>query len=306
MAEVRELDPLAYEAYLRGDYAKSIEIDPYYAPAYVRLADTVYLPALTGFVAPQPAFSQMLAAAAKALELDPTLADAHATYALARLHTEWKWREAEDGFRHAVRIEPNNADVRHGFAHFLLWAGRGRESAEQCNVAQELDPFDADLMACRAWHDLWAGEYDQALASARRALSFARDPGFALHIMGWTYEQKGMYPEAIAALGKAAGGNPPGSGVSHILARAGHRDEAETILNRILQESKRKYVSPYDIAVMEDGLGHTEETFTWLNKAYDEHSGFLVYIYLDPRLRSLHGDARFQDLLHRMGFSKPA
>jgi tetratricopeptide (TPR) repeat protein len=299
----RPLDPEAYEAFLRGDFAKSIQLDPYYAPAYIGLAWKLYIPALWGFTPPQPAFNQMLEAASKAVELDGTSADAQVTLATARLHTQWKWREAENGFRQAVQLEPNNPDVRHGFAHFLLSQGRGVESAEQCNIAQDLDPFDPGLMACRGWHDLWAGEYDQAIASAQHALSFQRDNGFALLVMGWAYEQKRMFPEAMSALEKSATGDPLNSSVAHVLALSGNRRAAEDILARKLEESEKKYVSPYNIGVIYMGLGRVNDALAWLTKAYNEHSGFMVYVYLDPRFKPLRRDPRFQALLARMGFT---
>jgi tetratricopeptide (TPR) repeat protein len=133
-----------------------------------------------------------------------------------------------------------------------LAPGRGRESAEQCNLAQELDPFDPDLMACRGWHDLWAGEYDQAIAASQRALSFQRNHRLALLVMGWTYEQKGMMQEAISALEKGSG-TGPSSSVAHALARSGNLPAAEDILAQLVEKSRTKYVSPYDIAVTHMG-----------------------------------------------------
>jgi Tfp pilus assembly protein PilF len=242
-------------------------------------------------------------AAAKAVELDSTLADAHAALAVAKLHLEWKWREAEDGFRRAVKLDPGNAGVRHGFAHFLLWANRGKESAEECSHALEHDPFDPDLMACVGWHDLWAGDYDKAIASSRRALSFDPHQGLASLVMGWSYEQKGMFEEAISSLEKSFPSTPRTASVAHALARSGKKQAAEDLLGQLLEDSKKKYVSAYDFAVVYTGLGDNDRGLGWLNKAFDEHSGFMVYVYLDPRLKSLRPDARFQDLLRRMGFA---
>jgi len=190
--------------------------------------------------------------------------------------------------------------VRHGFAHFLLWANRGQESAEECNIAQQLDPFDADLLACRGWHDLWAGAYDQAIESARRALNYGEN-GLASLVMGWTYEQKGMYQEGISALQKAFPSTPRTASVAHALARSGKRNAAEDLLGQLLEDSKRKYVSAYDFGVIYTGLGETGRALEWFEKAYEEHSGFLVYAYLDPRLQPLRSEPPFQDLLHRMG-----
>lgn len=302
MALTRPLDPAAHEAFLRGNFAKSVELDPYYAPAYVSLAGQVYLAALFGFVPPLPAFKKALDAASKAVELDNTLADAHAMLALAKLHAQFKWREAEDGFRRATKLDPGNAGVHHGFAHFLLWANRGRESADECSLALEHDPYDPDLMACKGWHELWAGNYDAAIESSRRALSFG-DHGLASLVMGWTYEQKGMYPEGIAALQKAFPSTPRTASVAHALARSGKRAAAEDLLAQLLEDAKKKYVSAYDFGVIYTGLGDNPRALEWFDKAYEEHSGFLVYAFLDPRLRSLRSDARFQDLLHRVGWT---
>ena len=301
LALTRPLNPEAYEAYLRHDFAKSIQIDPYYAPAYVGLAYNTYFPALFGAVPPLPAFSKVMDAASKAVELDSTLADGHAAMALAQLHTQWKWHEADRSFRHATQLDPNNAGVLHTFAHFLLWANRGQESAETCSRALTLDPFDPDLIACMGWHSLWAGDYDQAIEQSQRALKFDPKQGLAGLVMGWTYEQKGMYQEALSALQRASGAGPSSS-VAHALALSGRREAAQDILEKMLGTAQKKYVSPYDIAVIYNGLGENGRAMEWLDKAFDEHSGFLVYVYLDPRLKSLHRDARFQDLLRRMGF----
>jgi TolB-like protein/Tfp pilus assembly protein PilF len=304
MALVRPLDPKAYETYLRGDFDKAIELDPYYAPAYAARASKMYLGALFGFLRPQ-AFTRVIDLASKAVELDPTLADAHATLALGKLHAQFKWREAEDGFRLATKLDPGNAGVRHGFAHFLLWANRGQESAVECNIAQQLDPFDADLLACRGWHDLWAGAYNQAIESARRALNYG-DNGLASLVMGWTYEQKGMYQEGISALQKAFPSTPRTASVAHALARSGRRNAAEDLLGQLLEDAKKKYVSAYDFGVIYTGLGDTGRALEWFEKAYEEHSGFLVYSYLDPRLKPLRSEARFQNMLRQVGFRNQA
>ena len=300
MALVRPLDPKAYEAYLRGDFEKAIELDPYYAPAYVARAGKLYLGALFGYRPPET-FSRIVDFASKAVDLDPTLADARAILALGKLHARFQWREAEDGFRLATKLDPGNSGVRHGFAHFLLWANRGQESADECNRAQQLDPFDPDLMACRGWHDLWAGDYDQAIESARRALSFG-EHGLASLVMGWTYEQKGMFQEALSALGKAFPSTPRTASVAHVLARSGKRDAAEDLLRQLQQDAQKQYVSAYDFGVIYTGLGDTGRALEWFEKAYQEHSGFLVYAYLDPRLKPLRSEARFQNMLGQMGF----
>ena len=115
----RLLDPKAFEAYLRQDYAKAIQIDPYYAPAYAGLARSLYFQALFGAIPPGDGFGRMMEAAFKAVELDPTLASGHANLALAKLHGQYAWAESEESFRRALRLDPSDADARHYYAHLL-------------------------------------------------------------------------------------------------------------------------------------------------------------------------------------------
>jgi TolB-like protein/Flp pilus assembly protein TadD len=297
----RPLNAQAHEAYLRGDYAKAIQIDPNYAAAYTGRADRMYYAGLFGVLPPNVAFTNMSQAAEKALALDGTQALAHGCIALSRLHQQWNWPGAEQAFRHALQLDPSNGEVRHWFAHFLLWAGRRNESVAECDRAVELDPFDPDLLACRGWHALYDDDYEKTIEDANLALTYDPKDGWAKLIMGWAYEQKGMLQEALAVL------NPPGdwtlkkASVAHVFARAGNRAAAEKILQDLQSAAATKYVSAYDIAVIHAGLGNRDETFQWLNRAFEEHSAFLVYMSSDPRLQPLRGEAGFQQLLRRMG-----
>lgn len=244
-------------------------------------------------------------AASKALELDPTQAGAHACLALGKLHLQWSWSEAEDGFRRAVGLDPADGEVRHFFAHVLLWTGRDEESAQECSRALELDPFNLDLMSCLGFHYLLAGDEDKALEATRRALAFDPNHGWSLMTLGWIYEQKGMFQEALAALRKSWDITIQKASVAHAFARSGNRRVAEKILSDLLAESKTRYISPYDIAVVYTGLDDKERAFEWLNRAYEEHSGFLLFVNSDPRFKPLRPDPRFGDLLRRMRFPKP-
>jgi serine/threonine protein kinase/tetratricopeptide (TPR) repeat protein len=296
----RPLDPQAYEAYLHGDFEKAIALDPYYAPAYVAQSDDLYVKGLFGY-RPPAIFDKVLELSSKAIELDPTLAGAYANRAMGKLHSQFKWREAEADFRYAIKLDPGNADVHHGFAHFLLCSNRARESADECGIALEHDPYDPDLIACRGWHELWAGNYDGAIEWSRRALSFGEN-GMAYLVMGWTYEQKGMFQESISGLQKAFPSTPRTASMAHALALSGKKDAAEDILSQLQEDAKKKYVSAYDFAVIYTGLGDNNRALEWFDKAYQERSGFMIYAYLDPRLKSLRRESRFQDLLHRVGW----
>jgi TolB-like protein/Flp pilus assembly protein TadD len=299
----RPFNASAQEAYLRGDYAKAVQLDPSFAPAYSGLANQLYYPALFGFRPPQQAFSTMMNAASKALELDPTQASAHASMALGNLHMQRNWSEAEQGFQRALRLNPGDADTRHFFAHLLLWRGRDQESARQCEQAVELDPFDPSLFSCIGWHELLAGNRDKSMEETRRALALQNDHWWALMTLGWLYEQKRMFEEALAAFRKSMNSTLQRASIAHVFARSGNLSAAQTILDDLLAQSASKYVSPYDIAVIYAGLEDKGRTFEWLNKAYEEHAGFLLFVKQDPRFQPLRSDPPFQELLRRMGYS---
>jgi len=301
-ALARPLNAAAYEAYLRKDYAKAVELDPGFAAAYTGLAHKLYLPGLFGFMPPGVAFTNMRNAAAKAVELDPTQAGAHEALALSKLHQQWNWKEAEQSFRHALNLDPANAEARHYFAHYLLWVDRPEESARECSRAVELDPFNPDLISCMGWHDVHVGNFDGALEWTRRALSFEKNHGWALMVMGWAYEQKGMFQEALSAIQKSFPGPLRAASTSHAFAVSGNRPAAQKIQEDLLAQSKKGYVSPYDIAITYAGLNDKDRVFEWLEKAYAEHSAFMVYMKSDPRLRPLRQDPRLQSLFSRMGY----
>jgi TolB-like protein len=301
-ALARPLNAAAHEAYLRGDYAKAVELDPGYAAAFTGLANELYYPGLFGFRPPRQAFTSMMNAASRALELDPTQAGAHASLALGKLHLEWSWSQAEEGFRRALRLDPADAEVRHFFSHILLWTGRREESARECRRALELDPFNPALISCLGFHYLLAGDEGKALEATRRALAFDPKHGWALMTLGWIYEQKGMFQEALAALRRSWDSTLKTASIAHAFARSENRPTAEKILGELLADSKRKYISPYDIAVIYTGLDDKERALEWLNRAYEEHAGFLIFVNSDPRFKPLRSDPRFQDLLRRMRF----
>jgi len=303
-ALARPLSAAAHEAYLRGDCAKAVELDPGYAAAYTGLANGLYYPGLFGFRPPREAFTTMMNAASRALELDPTQAGAHACLALGKLHLEWSWSEAEEGIRRALRLDPADGEVRHFFAHILLWTGRAEESAQECSRALELDPFNPALISCLGFHYLLAGEEEKGLEATRRALSFDPKHGWSHMTMGWIYEQKGMFQEAVSALRKSWDITIQKASIAHAFARSGNRERAEKILADLLAESKTRYISPYDIAVVHSGLDDKERAVEWLNRAYEEHAGFLIFVNSDPRFKPLRPDPRFQDLLRRMRFPK--
>lgn len=316
LASARPVNPQAQEAYLRGYYAddwsigeklllEATRLDPQFAQPYIALASHQYFTALWGFEAPREAYPKVEELARKGLRLDDSLADAHGYLAMVRLEHDWNWAEAEREFKRALELNPNSADNRHNYAHFLLHMGRVEESRAEAERAVEINPFDTMLRACLGWHCLYTHQYDEAIEHCNRVLQIEPHAYWAHMVLGWVYEEKKMPKEAIAEFKKAPEGFTETvistAALAHAYAISGNSREAEKILAQLLHRSKRGYVSAYDIAVIYAGLGAKDRVFEWLEKAYGERSSFLVYIKGDPRFEGFRSDERFRALVGRIG-----
>jgi len=316
LAQARPVNPAAHEAYLRGltaddlgkamgYFQQAIQLDPNYAPAHAGQADLYYFFGLFGIMPPPQAFSQMRAAAEKALALDETLANAHGALALVKLHYDWDWAGAEREFKRALELNPSQADVRHAYAHFLMVMNRRQEWVAESQWAVDLDPFEPGLLTCLAWHHLYAGQYDQAVAQSQKVLRAEPDYWWAIINLAWAYEQKGMYPEAIAQFERSFTQWPGSSlalaSLAHSYARAGRKQEALKALAQLQAQAKKGFVPAYDLATVYAGLGDTDQAFAWLDKAFEERDAFLVHVRWDPKFDNLHADPRFKELIRRIG-----
>jgi serine/threonine-protein kinase len=218
----RPENPQAQEEYLRGIYyygmgdmkksaqalEQAVRLDPDHALAYAALARSNYFLAFFGDLPPREAFERMERAAASALDKDPSLASAHGSLALVKLHRDWDWGAAEQHFRRALELNPSNADIHHDYAHLLLVMRRDRESVTETERAVALDPFNPMLNACLGWHRLFAGDYDHAIEASSRALQLQPANFWARMNLGWAYEQKAMYADAITQFEAASAQKP--------------------------------------------------------------------------------------------------
>lgn len=314
----RHVTPDAYDAYVRGVHLadrgrhadavesleRSIAIDPGYAPARATLARSLFFLGFYGFAPPAETFARMRMQAETAIETDEWLADAHASLALYYAHHDWNWAEAESRFRAALELGPNNAQVHHDYAHFLLARGRIAESARESSLAATLDPANSMLTACAGWHGFTNGEYDEAVRRSQQALMMMPDMFWPELVLGWAYERTGKSVDAIAALRAAL----DHSGRSNIaLASLGHAlatgdpDQARRIAAEMENARARAYVSAYDLAILHSALGDADRALYWLAEARIERAGFLVHAGWDPRLAGLHDDPRFDAFLAGMG-----
>jgi serine/threonine protein kinase/Flp pilus assembly protein TadD len=312
----------AYQLYLKGRYfwnkrtekdmrksleyfQQAIEKDPNYALAYAGLADSYNMLARFDALPSKEGFPRGKAAALKALGIDGTLAEAHTSLAHARLFYDWDWSGAERELKRAIELNPNNTSAHQWYTSYLSAMGRHDEAIARAKRAQELDPLSLviNTMVGRTFY--FARQYDQAIEQFRKTLEL--DPNFALaqHFLGQAYEQKGMYDEAFAVFQKgitlSGGRSQMVAFLGHAYAVSGKRGEALKTLDELKELSKRRYVGPYNVALVYAGLGEKDQAFEWLQKGYEERSSELLWLAVIPGFDSLRSDPRFADLLRRMG-----
>jgi eukaryotic-like serine/threonine-protein kinase len=288
----------------QASFQRAVEIDPANAQAYAALARAHYFRAQFGEVAPLEAFSQMRRAAAAAIAQDRELGEAYGLMALVNTHFDYDWKGAEDNFIRALQLSPNNAQVHHDYAHFLLAMGRGAESVESSRRAVLLDPTNAMLISCLGWHSLFDHRFDESLRHAGEAQVLM--PSFwAQVVQGWALTGLGSVDEAIESLRDAVDLDPnlafTRAALAHTLARNGAAAEARALLAELLAEARHSYVSAYDVALVYAGLGDNDSAFEWIAKAIAERSSFVVHLTWDSRLDVLRGDRRFSELVERLG-----
>jgi TolB-like protein/Tfp pilus assembly protein PilF len=320
-SSARTVDPEAYEAYLKGrfhwnkasaeglvkarqHFEEAIKKDPGFAPAYAALADTWTQRWGALSTPPRDVYPKAKAAALKALELDPILAEAHAALAYVLEIYEWDWAGAERAYRRAIELNPNSATVRHWYAMYLAVPRRFDEAFAQIKRAEELDPLSRAIKRGKGVLLYWAGEQDRAIAHYQMLLELDRDFPQGHYLLGLAYTVKGRYEDAIAAHLKAIAQSGPGSRTTALLAHAygksGKEDEALRIIAELTECAKTEYVPAYDMAIAHMGLGNKNEALRWLERAYEER-GQLGNLARQPHWwQPLRSDARFQDLLRRV------
>jgi tetratricopeptide (TPR) repeat protein len=318
------MSPATYEAYLKGRYhwnqrssegleraihffREAIQHDAKCAPAFAGLADSFALLGTVPYdaIPPREAMPKAKDAAVKALLVDETLAEAHASLAYILMSYDWDFEAAEKEFKRAIAINPGYATAHQWYALFLAAMGRTESAIAEIKRAQDYDPLSVVINTTAALVYNFARQFDQAIEQCRKV--FEVYPGFPLaHFeRGRAYEQKGMLAEALAEYQSArtTSSNSPQTvtAVGHALALLGRADEALQVVNTLLETAKQRYVPVIYLAGIFAALYDHDQALTWLEKAYQDRSDYLVYLRREPTFDSLHSDPRFQDLCRRIG-----
>lgn len=311
----------AYQLYLKGNYAwnkhtqedlqkaieyynQAIEKDPTFALAYAGISAS-YGVLGDNYLPPNEAFPKAKAYAAKALEIDNTLSEAHMSMGAVRLYYDWDWTEAAKEIERAQALDSNNPTAHHLHGDLLEIMGRFDEAQAERKRSLEFDPLSPLFNWVIGATLYFAGYYDAAIAQLEKAINLEPHYSPAYFQLGQAFEQKKMYARAIATYQKGIAQTERSpqliAALGHAYALNSERDKAQKSLDELREISKQHYVSPYLFAFVYLGLGDKDQTFAWLDKAYQDRSSLLIWLKVEPQFDSLHDDKRYRDLFRRIG-----
>ncbi len=286
-------------------FEQAIALDPCYSLAYAGLADSYITLGYWNYLPPQQVFPRARAAADAAVGIDDRLAEAHTSRACVSLLYDWDWPRAEQGFLRAIQLQDGYSTAHFWYACYLWSMGRAAESVEQATRAQALAQLSPVVNANLGWALYFERRYDEAITQCVHALDLDTHALMTYTVLGQAYVAASRYDDAISALHSAVGFSGGASFTSAALGYAcgkgGKRREARKILHELQERSTANYVSPFCEALVHIGLGDTDQALDCLDRAYEEHSHWLVYAKVWPLLDDLRSDARFAALLGKVG-----
>jgi tetratricopeptide (TPR) repeat protein len=287
-------------------FQQAIDKDPIYALAYTGLADSYALLPIYSPTPPRDNIIRAIAAARRALELNPDLAEAHTALANA-LVENLQFAEAEQEFKRAIALNPNYATAHQWYSECLQTQGRFKEALVEAKRAYELDPLSLIINSVLGMALVANGQYEEGLQQQRRTLEMNPNFGPAQFMLGETFEAKGDYEGALAAYEKARDSSATvmrSAMIARMNTALGRPEEAKKILDQLLQRAQHQYVASYPIALVYLALNDKENALTFLEKAYNERGiqlgGDTGSLQTDKRLDPLRGDPRFQKLLAKL------
>src|SRR5579864_5306472 len=320
LATVHPLDPEAHEAYLKGRFhftkrtdkdlkmaleyfRQATDREPNFAAAYNGLAFTYFLMSQYSSLPHSEARAKAETAVTKALDMDPSLAEAHSTLATIRDVFDRDWPSAEREYKRAIELSPNSSAAHEMYSGYLAEMGKTSEGIAEAKRAQELDPLSVRANSMVCWKFYFARQYDRAIETARKTLELDSDYMPAHWCAGMSYDGLANFAEALRELHKSvslAGNTESQAWLAYVYASAGETDKALQILHRLMALSKQQYVSPYQIAEIYTGLGDKDRAFEWWDKVR-ETGGDFIYLTAWPANDSLRSDRRYRQLVQSIG-----
>jgi TolB-like protein/DNA-binding winged helix-turn-helix (wHTH) protein len=307
-------DPEAHALYLEARYQwnqrnypaelKSVDLfqqaiarDPNYALAWAGLADSLIAIGDIEEVNPAAYLPRARDAALQALQLDPSLAEAHAALGMVACHYDYDWSTAEREYKKAFELNPSYASAHQYYALGLMAHGRFAEANEQLDTARRLDPLalivDVDLALLRKYQR----DFDGVIAVSKSILE--RDPNYQL---GYSMLTTGYFCERRWDDWRAADAKVPQGEYLRALVN-GHPDEIERVLRQMMEEANAGTRRPFEVALVATMKGDHSLALEWLEKSYQHHDYWMLFINVDPEYDPIRSDPRFQAIVHRLGVS---
>ena len=316
----------AYQLYVKGRYfqerrteeglnrsiecfGQAIAADDSYALALVGLSKSYALKGEYLYLHPKEAFPKAKEAALKALRIHPRLAEARSALGEVRMFHEWDCEGSESEFTHAVHLRPNDAQTRHNYAWLLLATERFNDAAVQIDLARELEPLSLTMNTAVGLPYFYMRRHIDAIAAYHNALDM--DPKFTLarYYLAMALDQMGRYEEAVEEYDEIRRVEYVPQVLGHLgytLAKWGKTDEALKVVAELKEMSRRRYISPYNLAMIYVGLGDSERSLGLLEEAFEGRAAWLVFLNVEPKFDALCAEPRFQRLAERIGFNAPA
>jgi len=257
------------------------------------------------YLPPKEAFPKGKAAAMTALYFDPDLAEAHTPLAALLWLYDWQWEESQREFKRSLELSPTYPTANHWCAEYTMTMGRHEEALAKMKIGLELDPLSLIINVALGWAFYHARCYDEAIEQLRRTVEL--DPNYPVTywILGLLLRKTGCYELAITEAEKAVKlsvGSPlMRAALAHTLGAAGRTKEALQVLDDLTALAKQRYIAPYFFAGIHVGLGENDRAIEYLEKSYEEHSHWLIYLHMDPSMDGLRDNPRFNDVLRRVG-----
>jgi TolB-like protein/Tfp pilus assembly protein PilF len=325
----RRVEPAAYDAYLKAryhlhamspieigksieDFERALQVDPNYAPAHAGLASAYALLAIAPFdvLPPHQAMPKAETAARKSLQLDDSLAEAHAALALVNHHYHWNWKAAEAGYKRAIDLNPDFAAAHYWYSWLLMALGKRSEAFAEIErtmlIVQQTDPHRlVAVHATRAQAYYFGREFQRAIEECEKALDLDPEHFMPHFILGRAYMRMGDHARAIAQLRWSKAGDFPliDAALGLAYAVSGRKDQTQKIAEAFKSAAKKRYIPPTYFGMLYAGLGDKDKALEWLERAFQERADGLTWLNVEPMLDDVRSDPRFQDLIQRIGLT---